>query len=157
MFLVDTAQGRIVDDDEIKAQLAAEHPYGRWLEEGQVTVEDLPPRMMLTPQHASVVTHQRAVRLHQRGAAGSSWRPMARTGVEPLGSMGNDAAIAALSERPRLVYDYFTQLFAQVTNPPLDAIREELVTSSRSKLGPERQPARARRRRRAARSSCRTR
>ncbi|HUY21062.1 MAG TPA: glutamate synthase large subunit [Acidimicrobiales bacterium] len=136
MFLVDTAQGRIVDDAEIKAQLAAEHPYGQWLEEGQVTLDDLPPRMMLTPQHASVVTHQQLF-----GYTDEELRlilaPMARSGVEPLGSMGHDAAIAALSERPRLVFDYFTQLFAQVTNPPLDAIREELVTSGRSKLGPE--------------------
>ncbi|MGH9017746.1 MAG: glutamate synthase large subunit, partial [Acidimicrobiales bacterium] len=136
MFLVDTAQGRIVDDAEIKAELAAEHPYGRWLDEGQVDLEDLPPRMMLTPQHASVVTHQRLF-----GYTNEELRlivgPMARTGGDPIGSMGNDAALAGLSDRPRVLYDYFTQLFAQVTNPPLDAIREELVTSSRSRLGPE--------------------
>jgi len=136
MFLVDTAQGRIVDDDEIKAQLAAAHPYAQWLEEGQVNLGDLPPRMMLTPQHASVVTHQELF-----GYTNEELRlilaPMAKTGGEALGSMGHDAAMAALSERPRLLFDYFTQLFAQVTNPPLDAIREELVTSSRSKLGPE--------------------
>jgi glutamate synthase (NADPH/NADH) large chain len=135
MFLVDTGQGRIVDDGEIKAALAADHPYGQWLEQ-QVELEDLPPRVMLTPQHASVVTHQRLF-----GYTSEELRliigPMASTGAEPVGSMGNDAALAALSERPRLLYDYFTQLFAQVTNPPLDAIREELVTASRSKLGPE--------------------
>jgi glutamate synthase (NADPH/NADH) large chain len=136
MFLVDTAQGRIVDDDEIKAELAATHPYGRWLEDGQVALDDLPPRVMLTPQHASVVTHQRLF-----GYTNEELRlivgPMAKSGAEPIGSMGNDAAIAALSDRSRLLFDYFTQLFAQVTNPPLDAIREELVTSGRSKLGPE--------------------
>ncbi len=136
MFLVDTAQGRIVDDDEIKATLAAEHPYGQWLAEGQVDLDDLPPRLMLTPQHASVVTHQRLF-----GYTNEELRlivaPMARAGVEPNGSMGNDAALASLSDRPRLLFDYFTQLFAQVTNPPLDAIREELVTSGRSRLGPE--------------------
>jgi glutamate synthase (NADPH) large chain len=136
MFLVDTAQGRIVDDAEIKDTLAAEYPYERWLEEEQVTLEDLPPRMMLTPQHASVVTHQRLF-----GYTNEELRiivtPMASDGAEPIGSMGHDAAIATLSDRPRLLFDYFTQLFAQVTNPPLDAIREELVTSSRSKLGPE--------------------
>jgi len=135
MFLVDTAQGRIVDDDEIKAALAAEHPYDEWLSQ-QVELEDLPPRVMLTPQHASVVTHQRLF-----GYSTEELRlivgPMAATGAEPVGSMGNDAALAALSDRPRLLYDYFTQLFAQVTNPPLDAIREELVTASRSRLGPE--------------------
>jgi glutamate synthase (NADPH/NADH) large chain len=136
MFLVDTAQGRIVDDAEIKATLAAEHPYGQWLDDGQVDLEDLPPRLMLTPQHASVVTHQRLF-----GYTNEELRillaPMARTGLEPTGSMGNDAALASLSDRPRVLYDYFTQLFAQVTNPPLDAIREELVTSGRSRLGPE--------------------
>ncbi|MCK4177861.1 glutamate synthase large subunit [Aciditerrimonas ferrireducens] len=136
MFLVDTAAGRIVDDDEIKAQLAAERPYGQWLEEQQVDLEDLPPRLMLTPQHASVVRHQRLF-----GYTTEELRvilaPMAQTGAEPVGSMGHDAALAVLSERPRLLYDYFTQLFAQVTNPALDAIREELVTATRSKLGPE--------------------
>jgi len=136
MFLVDTAQGRIVDDAEIKASLAAEHPYGQWLSDGQVDLADLPPRLMLTPQHASVVTHQRLF-----GYTNEELRiivgPMAKAGAEPNGSMGNDAALAFLSDRPRLLYDYFTQLFAQVTNPPLDAIREELVTSSRSRLGPE--------------------
>ncbi len=136
MFLVDTAQGRIVDDDEIKATLAAERPYGRWLDEGQINLDDLPPRTMLTPQHASVIGRQRLF-----GYTNEELRlilePMARTGGEPLGSMGTDAAIAVLSERPRLLYDYFTQLFAQVTNPPLDAIREELVTSLQSTLGPE--------------------
>jgi glutamate synthase (NADPH) large chain len=136
MFLVDTAQGRIVDDAEIKAALADEHPYGDWLAAGQIDLEDLPPRMMLTPQHASVVTHQRLF-----GYTNEELRlivgPMARTGADPIGSMGNDAALAGLSDKPRVLYDYFTQLFAQVTNPPLDAIREELVTSSRSRLGPE--------------------
>ena len=136
MFLVDTAQGRIVDDDEIKTSLAAAEPYGQWLAEGQLQLDDLPMRMMLTPQHASVVTHQRLF-----GYTNEELRllvaPMARLGTEPIGSMGNDAALASLSEKPRLLYDYFTQMFAQVTNPPLDAIREELVTSGRSRLGPE--------------------
>ncbi len=136
MFLVDTTQGRIVDDDEIKAQLAAEHPYAEWLAKDQVRLEDLPPRSMLTPQHASVVTHQRLF-----GYTTEELRvilaPMASTGAEPIGSMGSDTAIAVLSERPRLLYDYFTQLFAQVTNPPLDAIREELVTSLAATVGPE--------------------
>ncbi len=135
MFLVDTAEGRIVEDDEIKRELAAQAPYAQWLD-NQVDLDDLPPRMMLTPQHASVVAHQRLF-----GYTNEELRiivgPMARNGAEAIGSMGNDAAMATLSERPRLLYDYFTQLFAQVTNPPLDAIREELVTASRSKLGPE--------------------
>ncbi len=136
MFLVDTEQGRIVDDDEIKAELAAEQPYLQWLEDGQIDLDDLPPRSMLTPQHASVVGRQRLF-----GYTNEELRlilqPMAKTGIDPIGSMGTDTPIAVLSDRSRLVYDYFTQLFAQVTNPPLDAIREELVTSLLSTLGPE--------------------
>ena len=133
--------GRIVDDDEIKATLAAEHPYAEWLEAGQIDLEDLPPRTMLTPQHASVVGRQRLF-----GYTNEELRlilePMAGPGSSRIGSMGTDTPIAVLSDRPRLLYDYFTQLFAQVTNPPLDAIREELVTSLPSTLGPEGQPAR---------------
>ncbi|MBF6556914.1 MAG: glutamate synthase large subunit [Acidimicrobiales bacterium] len=136
MFLVDTAAGRIVDDDEIKDALAAEQPYAEWLDAGQVDLEDLPPRNMLTPQHASVVGRQRLF-----GYTNEELRliigPLAKAGIDPIGSMGTDTAIAVLSDRPRLLYDYFTQLFAQVTNPPLDAIREELVTSLASTLGPE--------------------
>ena len=136
MFLVDTAAGRIVDDDEIKAELAAANPYDTWLEEHQLDLADLPPRTMLTPQHASVVGRQRLF-----GYTDEELRliigPMAKTGAEPIGSMGSDTAIAVLSGRSRLLYDYFTQLFAQVTNPPLDAIREELVTSLASTVGPE--------------------
>jgi glutamate synthase (NADPH/NADH) large chain len=136
MFLVDTEAGRILDDDEIKAALSAEQPYATWLEEGQIDLEDLPPRTMLTPQHASVVGRQRLF-----GYTDEELRlilgPMAKNGTEPIGSMGSDTAIAVLSERPRMLYDYFTQLFAQVTNPPLDAIREELVTSLKSTVGPE--------------------
>jgi len=136
MFLVDTAQGRIVDDEEIKAELAAAHPYARWLEQDHLSLEDLPARAMLTPQHASVVTQQRLF-----GYTTEELRvivgPMARSGAEPVGSMGSDTSIAVLSDRSRLLYDYFTQLFAQVTNPPLDAIREELVTSLAATVGPE--------------------
>ncbi len=136
MFLVDTAAGRIVDDDEIKDALAVEHPYAEWLDAGQIDLEDLPPRTMLTPQHASVVGRQRLF-----GYTDEELRvilgPLTRTAIDPVGSMGTDTPIAVLSDRPRLLYDYFTQLFAQVTNPPLDAIREELVTSLASTLGPE--------------------
>jgi len=136
MFLVDTVAGRIVDDSEVKASLAAEHPYRTWLDDGIVSIDDLPPRRMLTPQHASVVRHQRLF-----GVTAEDLRtiltPMAVNGAEPIGSMGTDTPIAVLSERPRLLYDYFSQLFAQVTNPPLDAIREELVTSIQSTVGPE--------------------
>jgi glutamate synthase (NADPH/NADH) large chain len=136
MFLVDTGSQRIVDDAEIKLSLSSQHPYASWLEADQVAISDLPPRSMLTPQHASVVTHQRLF-----GYTEEELRlivsPMAKNGTEAIGSMGSDTSIAVLSDRPRLVYDYFTQLFAQVTNPPLDAIREKLVTSLSATVGPE--------------------
>ncbi|MFF4247166.1 glutamate synthase large subunit [Streptomyces sp. NPDC001822] len=136
MFLVDTAEHRIIEDDEIKASLAAENPYEEWLETGEIELEDLPEREHIVHTHASVTRRQQTF-----GYTEEELRvllaPMARTAGEPLGSMGTDSPIAALSERPRLLFDYFTQLFAQVTNPPLDAIREELVTSLRSSLGPQ--------------------
>ncbi|MFE5617990.1 glutamate synthase large subunit [Streptomyces sp. NPDC056524] len=136
MFLVDTAEHRIIEDDEIKAGLAAEKPYAEWLETGEIELSDLPEREHIVHTHASVTRRQQTF-----GYTEEELRiilaPMARTGGEPLGSMGTDSPIAALSERPRLLFDYFTQLFAQVTNPPLDAIREELVTSLHSSLGPQ--------------------
>lgn len=136
MFLVDTAEHRIIEDDEIKSSLAAEKPYREWLEAGEIELEDLPEREHIVHTHASVTRRQQTF-----GYTEEELRvilaPMARTGGEPLGSMGTDSPIAALSERPRLLFDYFTQLFAQVTNPPLDAIREELVTSLHSSLGPQ--------------------
>ncbi|WCD85919.1 Glutamate synthase [NADPH] large chain [Streptomyces xanthophaeus] len=136
MFLVDTAQKRIIEDDEIKAELAGAAPYAEWLETGEIELTDLPEREHIVHTHASVTRRQQTF-----GYTEEELRvilaPMARTGGEPLGSMGTDSPIAALSERPRLLFDYFTQLFAQVTNPPLDAIREELVTSLLSSLGPQ--------------------
>ena len=137
IFLVDTAQGRIIDDEEIKAQLAAEHPYAEWLRENLVRLEDLPAHPVPAPDHATVLQRQIAF-----GSTHEDLRillgPMARQGEEPIGSMGTDTSLAVLSNRPRLLYDYFKQLFAQVTNPPLDQIREELVTSMESTIGPER-------------------
>ncbi|MEU1789747.1 glutamate synthase large subunit [Streptomyces sparsogenes] len=136
MFLVDTAEHRIIEDDEIKAALAAEQPYGDWLDAGLIDLADLPEREHIVHTHASVTRRQQTF-----GYTEEELRvilaPMAKTGAEPIGSMGTDSPIAALSERPRLLFDYFTQLFAQVTNPPLDAIREELVTSLISSLGPQ--------------------
>ncbi|RKN42358.1 glutamate synthase large subunit [Streptomyces hoynatensis] len=136
MFLVDTAEGRIIEDDEIKRQLAGEHPYADWLEAGLIDLPDLPEREHVVHTHASVTRRQQTF-----GYTEEELRvllaPMAKTGAEPIGSMGTDSPIAALSDRPRLIFDYFTQLFAQVTNPPLDAIREELVTSLLSSLGPQ--------------------
>ncbi len=136
MFLVDIAEGRIIEDDEIKSELAAAQPYGEWLRDGLVKLSDLPAREHIIYPHSSVVRRQRAF-----GYTEEELRiilaPMARNGAEPLGSMGTDTPIAALSDKPRLLFDYFQQLFAQVTNPPLDAIREELVTSLGATIGAE--------------------
>lgn len=136
MFLVDIEAGRIIEDEEIKDQLAESAPYGEWLHAGMVKLVDLPAREHIVYPHSSVVRRQRAF-----GYTEEELRiiitPMARNGAEPLGSMGTDSPIAALSAKPRLLFDYFSQLFAQVTNPPLDAIREELVTSLSGAIGPE--------------------
>ncbi len=136
MFLVDTAQGRIVDDTEIKAELAAEHPYDEWLAGGLLHLDDLPERAHTRYPHRSVLRRQ-LVFGYTLEEVRLLLAPMARTGAESIGSMGTDTPIAVLSSRPRMLFDYFSQLFAQVTNPPLDAIREELVTSLGGALGPE--------------------
>ena len=136
MFLVDIEEGRIIEDEEIKDSLARSAPYGKWLHDGIMKLSELPPREHIIYPHSSVVRRQRAF-----GYTEEELRilvtPMAKNGAEPLGSMGTDSPIAALSEKPRLLFDYFSQLFAQVTNPPLDAIREELVTSLGGSVGPE--------------------
>ena len=136
MFLVDTAAGRIVDDAEIKGALATELPYEDWLHAGLIRLDSLPARERETPSHAAL-THRQQSFGYTEEELNVLLKPMAASGAEPIGSMGNDAPLAAISARPRQLYDYFTQLFAQVTNPPLDAIREELVTSLQSQLGPE--------------------
>jgi glutamate synthase (NADPH/NADH) large chain len=136
MFLVDTAAGRIVDDAEIKGELAAEHPYEDWLHAGLIHLADLPPRARELTPHATLTLRQQAFGYTEE-ELNILLKPMATGGAEPIGSMGNDAPLAPISARPRQLFDYFTQLFAQVTNPPLDAIREELVTSLQSQLGPE--------------------
>jgi glutamate synthase (NADPH/NADH) large chain len=136
MFLVDTAAGEIRDDDEIKSALAAEHPYGEWLRDGLLHLDSLRSREQMVHTHESVTRRQQLF-----GYTEEELRvlitPMALTGGEPLGSMGTDTPMAVLSQRPRLLFDYFSELFAQVTNPPLDAIREELVTSLSGTIGPE--------------------
>ena len=136
MFLVDLNDGRIIEDDEIKDGLANAAPYGEWLHAGMVRLKDIPAREHIFYPHSSVLRRQRAF-----GYTEEELRmiitPMARTGAEPIGSMGTDTPVAVLSEKPRLLFDYFSQLFAQVTNPPLDAIREELVTSLGGSIGPE--------------------
>ncbi|MCS5720397.1 glutamate synthase large subunit [Herbiconiux sp. CPCC 203407] len=137
MFLVDTAAGRLIEDDEIKAELASAEPYGSWLEQGRINLRDLPEREHIVHTPASVTRRQRTFGYTEEEVR-ILLTPMAKNGAEPLGAMGSDTPIAVLSERPRLLFDYFTQQFAQVTNPPLDSIREEVVTSLRLGLGPER-------------------
>jgi glutamate synthase (NADPH/NADH) large chain len=137
MFLVDTEQGRIIEDEEIKRTIALERPYRQWLDEHLVTLDQLPPAGVLPKvDHDTLVQRQIAF-----GYTFEDQRllidPMGRNGVEAVGSMGDDTPLAALSSRPRLLYDYFKQLFAQVTNPPIDCIREELITSSEMLIGSE--------------------
>ncbi|MDT5363813.1 MAG: glutamate synthase large chain [Mycobacterium sp.] len=136
MFLVDTAQGRIVSDEEVKAELAAEQPYQEWLEAGLFHLGDLPQGDYVRMPHHRVVLRQQAFGFTYE-ELNLLVAPMARSGAEALGSMGTDTPVAVLSARPRMLYDYFQQLFAQVTNPPLDAIREEVVTSLQGNVGPE--------------------
>ena len=137
MFLVDTEQGRIIEDEEIKQQFATERPYREWIKEHLVHLSDLPEAPTVEqPDHATLLQRQIAF-----GYTFEDERviitPMAKDGVEAIGSMGNDAALAVLSDKPRLLYDYFKQLFAQVTNPPIDSIREEIVISAETRLGSE--------------------
>ncbi len=136
MFLVDTKAGEIVDDAALKVDLAGAAPYPQWLANNMLRMSDLPTRAHIRHTHASVTRRQQIF-----GYTEEELRvllaPMAQLGIEPLGAMGSDTPIAALSDRPRLLFDYFTEAFAQVTNPPLDAIREEVVTSLGTSTGPE--------------------
>ncbi|WP_326958966.1 glutamate synthase large subunit [Amycolatopsis sp. NBC_01286] len=136
MFLVDTEAGRIVEDEEIKGELATAHPYDEWVEAGLLQLDELPERDREVPLHATLVRRQQAFGYTEEDLE-TILEPMARTAAEPIGSMGNDSPLASLSSRSRLIFDYFIQLFAQVTNPPLDAIREELVTALGAQIGAE--------------------
>ncbi|MEA5055894.1 MAG: glutamate synthase large subunit, partial [Propionicimonas sp.] len=136
MLLADLDQHRLIDDDEIKASLASAQPYRAWIEAGRVDLEELPERQHVVHSHASVVRRQQVFG-YTHEELQLIVAPMANNGAEPIGSMGSDTPVAVLSDRPRLLFDYFTEIFAQVTNPPLDAIREELVTSLKCTFGPE--------------------
>ncbi|HEY4328093.1 MAG TPA: glutamate synthase central domain-containing protein, partial [Phycisphaerae bacterium] len=138
IFLVDFTEGRIVDDTELKKKLSDEHPYGQWLQEQRIKLDDLPTptyvggfvrETLLTRQQCLGYTTEDLMKL---------LTPMATNGLEPVGSMGNDAALACLSDQPRMLYDYFKQSFAQVTNPPLDSDKEYIVMSLECYIGPER-------------------
>ena len=137
MFLVDTSQGRIIPDDELKSAITSARPYEQWVRESLVNLADLPaPENVIGPDHETVLRRQEVF-----GYTAEDVRmiigPMATTGADPIGSMGNDAPLAVLSERPQLLYNYFKQLFAQVTNPPVDAIREEIIMATDRSIGPE--------------------
>ena len=137
VFLVDMQQGRIIDDAELKSAYAAAQPYAQWLADHLVPLARLPaPPQVPEPDHATVLHRQQMYGYTQEDLR-IILAPMAKNGEEAIGSMGHDAALAVLSNKPRLLYDYFFQLFAQVTNPPLDAIREELVTQVSTTLGAE--------------------
>jgi glutamate synthase (ferredoxin) len=137
MLLIDTLEGRIVGDEELKESMAAEHPYARWLEENLIPIEKLPASpLRALPDHESILKRMKVF--------GYTWEdirlvllPMARDGIDPIGSMGTDTPLAVLSEKPQLLYHYFKQLFAQVTKPPIDAIREEIVIGADTFIGSE--------------------
>jgi glutamate synthase (ferredoxin) len=138
MFLVDTSEGRIISDEEIKQEMAAAKPYGKWLKENLVHFNTLAS----VPEQEPIRNHQATLqRLQAFGYNFEDLRinlgPMAQNGIQPVGSMGTDTPLAVLSDKPQLLYNYFKQLFAQVTNPPIDPIREELITSTTLTLGSE--------------------
>lgn len=137
IFLVDTEQGRIIDDTELKREFASQHPYAEWLKQNLLPLDKLPePKHVFEYDQESLLQRQQVF-----GYTHEDLRilmaPMTTNAAEPIGSMGTDAPLAVLSNRSRLLYDYFKQLFAQVTNPPLDGIREELITQVATTLGPE--------------------
>jgi len=136
MFLIDTKEGRIIRDDEIKAGLASARPYRQWLERNLVHLDDLPPRERTTLDEGTIIQRQQTFG-YTHEALKLLVAPMARDAKGAIGSMGTDTPVAVLSDQPRPLYDYFQQLFAQVTNPPLDAIREELITAVCTTVGAE--------------------
>jgi glutamate synthase (ferredoxin) len=137
MFLVDTEQGRIVPDEEIKRELSMAHPYDHWLKKYHVALEDLPAAVTECAAETSPLTLRQQSFGYTFEDQQTVLAPMARDGIQPLGSMGNDAPLAVLSAQNQLLYNYFKQLFAQVTNPPIDPIREEIITSTITLIGSE--------------------
>jgi glutamate synthase (ferredoxin) len=137
MFLIDTEEGRIIADEEIKTKIATEQPYREWLDKNMIELANVPPAKVQEPTHETVLQRQQAF-----GYTFEDLRilmaPMARDGAEAIGSMGTDTPLAVLSDRPQLLFNYFKQLFAQVTNPPIDCIREEIITSTETAIGSER-------------------
>ncbi|MFO8063440.1 MAG: glutamate synthase large subunit [Spirochaetota bacterium] len=138
MFLVDFEEGRIVDDDELKDSIAKKHPYGEWLEREGIRLEELPAAGEVDGRDEETVKERFRMFGYTEEHLNILLKPMAEEAKEPLGSMGNDAPLAILSQRPRLTYEYFKQLFAQVTNPPIDSIREDIIMSLSAYIGPQR-------------------
>jgi len=147
MLLLDTAEGRIINDEELKAEIAAAEPYGQWLADELIELKDLKAKqdnLESSAQVSGIKDLQSAELVKVQKSFGYSYEdlqkiliPMARDGVDPIGSMGNDTSLAVLSDQPQLLYNYFKQRFAQVTNPPIDSIREKLITASNTFLGSE--------------------
>ena len=135
MFVIDTKAGQIIEDEQVKSEISALQPWGQWLESSMINLRDLPEREHIRYSSASVNRRQRVFGYTEEDLK-EFIAPMARAGQEPIGAMGTDTPIAAISDRPRVLFDYFVQQFAQVTNPPLDAIREEVVTSLSASIGP---------------------
>lgn len=137
MLLVDLDEGRIIADDEVKARMAAKHPYRQWLKEQMLTLEQLPEAPRPAKLTGEVLLRMQQALGFTQEELNKQLLPMITEGKDPVGSMGLDKPLAVLSERPQLLYDYFKQSFAQVTNPPIDALREECVTSTLTWLGAE--------------------
>ena len=137
MLVIDTVQGRIIGNDEIKHQIAREQPYRKWLDENSIKLKNIPLKSELPACDTQTLLERQRAFGYTLEDLTKFLRPMATKGIDPLGAMGNDAPLAVLSEKPQLLYNYFKQLFAQVTNPPIDAIREEVFTDTTSGIGPE--------------------
>jgi len=138
MFLVDTEEGRIIDDKELKAEICRKKPYAKWLKENVLKLSDLPKPEQIRRTDFDTLLLRQKIFGYTSEDLNLLLTPMMENGAEAAGSMGNDTPLAVLSDNPRLLYDYFKQIFAQVSNPPVDAIREELVMSLTSRLGHER-------------------
>src|SRR5258705_2274153 len=138
MFIVDTSEGRIISDEEIKQEMAAAKPYGKWLKENVIRFADLPDVKDEEPKanHPATLQHLQAFGYNFEDLR-VNIGPMAQNSIQPVGSMGTDTPLAVLSDKPQLLYNYFKELFAQVTNPPIDPIREELITSTTLTIGTE--------------------
>lgn len=137
MLLIDTEKGRIINDDELKQQMASEHPYRQWLKENLITFDNLPKAPSIPEFDPITVTKRQKAFGYTFEELRLILLPLARDGVDPVGAMGIDSPIAVLSDKPQLLYNYFKQLFAQVTNPPIDALREKLITGTDTMIGSE--------------------